>query len=332
MKLTVTYNNELYDVIIEKDSLNKIEEYIDLNRKVLVVTDSMVPSIYSKKVLDKSRDGYIYVIPSGEQSKNFENYKLIIEYLIQNEFSRSDCIVAVGGGVVGDLAGFVAASYMRGIDFYNIPTTLLSQVDSSIGGKTAIDHMGVKNVLGAFYPPKRVVIDANTLNTLNERELHSGLVEAIKMALTSNKQLFELIENSNSLKDDLDEIIKEALKIKKEVVEIDPKEQNERRVLNFGHTIGHAIESSGKFNDLLHGEAVGVGMLYFIHPSLKERLLNVLEKYHLPTNVDIDSSLLYKYISMDKKRSGNKITIVKVQEIGTYELIKINLEEIKNYL
>lgn len=332
MKLTVTYNNELYDVIIEKDSLNKIEEYIDLNRKVLVVTDSMVPSIYSKKVLDKSRDGYIYVIPSGEQSKNFENYKLITEYLIQNEFSRSDCIVAVGGGVVGDLAGFVAASYMRGIDFYNIPTTLLSQVDSSIGGKTAIDHMGVKNVLGAFYPPKRVVIDANTLNTLSERELHSGLVEAIKMSLTSNKQLFELIENSNSLKDDLDEIIKEALKIKKEVVEIDPKEQNERRVLNFGHTIGHAIESSGKFNDLLHGEAVGVGMLYFINPSLKERLLNVLEKYHLPTNVDIDSSLLYKYISMDKKRSGNKITIVKVQEIGTYELIKINLEEIKNYL
>lgn len=332
MKLTVTYNNELYDVIIEKDSLNKIEEYIDLNRKVLVVTDSMVPSIYSKKVLDKSRDGYIYVIPSGEQSKNFENYKLITEYLIQNEFSRSDCIVAVGGGVVGDLAGFVAASYMRGIDFYNIPTTLLSQVDSSIGGKTAIDHMGVKNVLGAFYPPKRVVIDANTLNTLSERELYSGLVEAIKMALTSNKQLFELIENSNSLKDDLDEIIKEALKIKKEVVEIDPKEQNERRVLNFGHTIGHAIESSGKFNDLLHGEAVGVGMLYFINPSLKERLLNVLEKYHLPTNVDIDSSLLYKYISMDKKRSGNKITIVKVQEIGTYELIKINLEEIKNYL
>ena len=319
-------------MIIEKDSLNKIEEYIDLNRKVLVVTDSMVPSIYSKKVLDKSRDGYIYVIPSGEQSKNFENYKLITEYLIQNEFSRSDCIVAVGGGVVGDLAGFVAASYMRGIDFYNIPTTLLSQVDSSIGGKTAIDHMGVKNVLGAFYPPKRVVIDANTLNTLSERELHSGLVEAIKMSLTSNKQLFELIENSNSLKDDLDEIIKEALKIKKEVVEIDPKEQNERRVLNFGHTIGHAIESSGKFNDLLHGEAVGVGMLYFINPSLKERLLNVLEKYHLPTNVDIDSSLLYKYISMDKKRSGNKITIVKVQEIGTYELIKINLEEIKNYL
>lgn len=332
MKLTVTYNNLEYDVIIERNSLDKASTYLNLNRKVLVVTDSLVPTIYAKKVLEQAKTGYLYVIESGEKSKNFENYTKIIDYLIQKEFSRSDCIVAVGGGVVGDLAGFVSSTYMRGIDFYNIPTTLLAQVDSSIGGKTAIDYNGIKNVVGAFYPPMKVLIDPETLNSLDNRQLHSGLVEAIKMSLTSNKDLFELIEKSTDLNEDLEQIIIEALKIKKAVVEIDPKEQNLRRILNFGHTIGHAIESSGKFNDLLHGEAVGIGMLYFSSINVKNRLLKVLEKYNLPTTINLTQTELMKYINLDKKRSGNKITIVKVDEIGSYILEKINLEEIKNYL
>ena len=221
---------------------------------------------------------------------------------------------------------------MRGIDYYNIPTTLLAQVDSSIGGKTAIDYNGIKNVVGAFYPPMKVLIDPETLKSLDNRQLHSGLVETIKMSLTSNKDLFELIEKSTDLNEDLEQIIIEALKIKKAVVEIDPKEQNLRRILNFGHTIGHAIESSGKFNDLLHGEAVGIGMLYFSSTNVKNRLLKVLEKYNLPTTINLTQTELMKYINLDKKRSGNKITIVKVDEIGSYILEKINLEEIKNYL
>ena len=321
MKLTVTYNNLEYDVVIEKNSLDKVSEYLDLNRKVLVVTDSLVPTIYAKKVLEQTKTGYLYIVEAGEKSKNFENYTKILNFLIQNEFSRSDCIIAVGGGVVGDLTGFVASTYMRGIDFYNIPTTLLAQVDSSIGGKTAIDYNGVKNIVGAFYPPKKVIIDPNTLVTLDERQLHSGLVEAIKMALTSNYELFELIEKSNDLNEDLETIIVEALKIKKDVVEIDPKEQGIRRILNFGHTIGHAIESSGKFNDLLHGEAVGIGMLYFSSSNVKNRLLKVLKKYNLPTSVNID-----------KKRTGDLITIVKVTEPGSYILEKINIESMKEYL
>lgn len=332
MKLTVTYNNLEYDVIVEKDALNRICEYIDLNRKVLVVTDSLVPDVYSKKVLDMSSNGYLFKFKSGEESKNFDNYKAIISYLIEKEFTRTDCIVAVGGGVVGDLAGFVAATYMRGIDFYNIPTTLLAQVDSSIGGKTAIDVDKIKNVLGAFYPPKKVIIDPNTLLTLDKRQLHSGLVEAIKMALTSNKDLFELIESSTNLHQDIDQIIIEALKIKKEVVEIDPKEQNIRKVLNFGHTIGHAIESSGKFNNLLHGEAVGVGMLYFLDQKVRRRLVNVLNKFNLPTTINFPKEELIKYISLDKKRSGDYITVVTVSNVGTYEFKKIKLEDIINYL
>ena len=332
MKLTVTYNNVEYDVVIEKNSLDKVNEYLNLNRKVLVVTDSLVPTIYSNKVLDHAKIGYLYTIESGEKSKNLENYTKILSFLAEKEFSRSDCIVAVGGGVVGDLTGFVASTYMRGIDFYNIPTTLLAQVDSSIGGKTAIDYNGYKNIVGSFYPPKKVIIDPVTLETLDQRQLHSGLVEAIKMALTSNNCLFELIEKSNNLNEDLETIIVEALKIKKAVVELDPKEQGLRKILNFGHTIGHAIESSGKFNDLLHGEAVGIGMVYFSSNSVKNRLLKVLEKYNLPTSINIEDRELIKYINLDKKRTGDFITIVKVNQPGSYILEKIKLENIKEYL
>ena len=150
-------------------------------------------------MLSKCSNGYVYTIKQGEASKNFSNYEKILDFMIDNSFLRTDCVIAVGGGVVGDLAGFVSSTYMRGITFYNIPTTLLSQVDSSIGGKTAIDKGGIKNIIGAFYPPLKVVIDSNVLKTLDERQFNSGLVEAIKMSLTHNKELFDLIKNSNDI-------------------------------------------------------------------------------------------------------------------------------------
>lgn len=332
MILNVTMKDTSYDVIIERHSLDKIGEYLNLNRKVLILTDSGVPTEYSKKVKEASLGGYIYTIPKGEASKSFENFGRILDYLIEKEFSRTDCIVAVGGGVVGDLAGFVASCYMRGIDFYNIPTTLLSQVDSSIGGKTAIDKLGIKNVVGAFYPPKRVVIDSEVLKTLDSRQVHSGLVEALKMGATSDLELFELIENSTDLFSDIDEIIIKSLMVKKAVVEEDPKEQGIRKILNFGHTIGHAVEASGAFNELLHGECVGIGMLYLSGDKVRERIEKVLGKYQLPTKVDLTSEELFKYINLDKKRSGNYLSIIYVEEIGTWEIKKILLEEIKQYL
>ena len=329
MILNVTMKDVNYDVVIQRHSLDDINNYLNLNRKVLVLTDSGVPAIYAQKVLEKSYEGYLYIINQGEESKSFENFGLILDYLVEKEFSRTDCIVALGGGVVGDLAGFVASTYMRGIDFYNIPTTLLSQVDSSIGGKTAIDKKGIKNVVGAFYPPKKVVIDPEVLKTLDTRQLHSGLVEAIKMAITSNEELFKMIENSSDLLMDIDEIIYQSLLIKKEVVEIDPKETGLRKILNFGHTIGHAIEATSTY---LHGESVGLGMLYMTNSEVKKRLLNVLEKYKLPTKIENDSEELFKYISLDKKRSGNNLTIIYVEKLGTYEIRKILLEDIRKYL
>ena len=329
MILNVTMKDVNYDVIIQRHSLDDINNYLNLNRKVLVLTDSGVPAIYAQKVLEKSYEGYLYIINQGEESKSFENFGLILDYLVEKEFSRTDCIVALGGGVVGDLAGFVASTYMRGIDFYNIPTTLLSQVDSSIGGKTAIDKKGIKNIVGAFYPPKKVVIDPEVLKTLDTRQLHSGLVEAIKMAITSNEELFKLIENSSDLLMDIDEIIYQSLLIKKEVVEIDPKETGLRKILNFGHTVGHAIEATSTY---LHGESVGLGMLYMTSSEVKKRLLKVLEKYKLPTKIENDSEELFKYISLDKKRSGNNLTIIYVEKLGTYEIRKILLEDIRKYL
>ena len=171
MILTTKTSSGQYDIVINRGVLNNLKEYLNLNRKVLVVTDSGVPEVYAKTVAAQCGDGYIFTFLQGEESKNFETYQAILKQLALNGFTRSDCVMAVGGGVVGDMAGFAAATFMRGIDFYNIPTTVLSQVDSSIGGKVAIDFCGIKNIVGAFYPPKAVIIDPDTLKTLPQRQI-----------------------------------------------------------------------------------------------------------------------------------------------------------------
>ncbi|MDO5479698.1 MAG: 3-dehydroquinate synthase family protein, partial [Clostridia bacterium] len=214
--------------------------------------------------------------PQGEENKNFETYKTVLSALTENGFTRTDCVVAVGGGVVGDLAGFAASSYMRGIDFYNIPTTVLSQIDSSIGGKTAIDFYGYKNIIGAFHQPKKVIIDADVTKTLTKRQIVSGLAEAVKMAATSDKELFSIFENGD-YEEHFDEIIEKSLMIKKAVVEEDVDEKGLRKVLNFGHTVGHAIESNAGLGRFYHGECVALGMLYMADKEAKERIINVLK-------------------------------------------------------
>lgn len=332
MILNVTMEDRNYDVVIERNSLEKIEQLIDLNRKVLIVTDDGIPSCYIQTVLQKCKEGFVYTIKQGEASKNFSNFEKILDFMIDKQFIRTDCVIAIGGGVVGDLAGFVSSTYMRGITFYNVPTTLLSQVDSSVGGKTAIDKNGIKNIVGAFYPPHKVIIDPNVLKTLDKRQLHSGLVEAIKMGATSDKELFELIKNSDNLMNDIDEIIFKSISVKKRVVEEDPKEKGIRRILNFGHTVGHAIESSGQFDDYLHGECVGIGMLYFSSDEVKQEITNVLKKFNLPINCNINKDKLLEYMLLDKKRSDDKLLIIFVSEIGSFTINAATIEEVKKYL
>ena len=328
MKLTVKTSMGDYNIVIERRSINSLSEYCDTDKKALIVTDSGVPFEYAEAVSKQFENNIIKVIPQGEKSKSFETYKELLEVLNENAFTRADCIVAVGGGVVGDLSGFTAATYMRGIDFYNIPTTLLSQVDSSIGGKTAIDFGGYKNTVGAFYQPKAVIIDPDVLKTLSKRQFNNGLAESIKMAATSDKALFEMFENNNA-EDIIDTVIERSLKIKKAVVEEDEKELGLRKVLNFGHTAGHAIETAAGLSDYLHGECVSMGMLAFSSHSVREKLINVLTKYNLPVKFDFPADEILSALRHDKKAKGDGVNVVFVNEIGSFEFKYLTFNELE---
>lgn len=327
MELDVKTGNSSYKVLVEKGILDCAGSELNLERKVLVVTDDGVPSSYAEKIMKASKEGYVYVIPQGEESKNIANLTDILSFLVDHDFSRKDCVIAVGGGVVGDLSGFAASVYMRGIDFYNVPTTLLSEVDSSIGGKTAVDFKGLKNIVGSFYPPKEVLIDPLTLKTLPERQIRAGLAEAIKMALCFDQDLFERIRDSKNLEDDIEDIIVSSLRIKKSVVEQDEKEKGLRKALNFGHTFGHAIEAHEK-GKLLHGECVAIGMMYCASKEVKDELRPVLQKYGLPYETDIPTSELIPYILHDKKASGDMVSLVEVQKIGTFEIVPAKIQDL----
>lgn len=331
MKLTIKCKTYSYDVIIQRNIINNVSEYLSLQRKVLILTDDGVPSEYVSKISSQCLNPIIVTVKQGEQSKNIDNYQLVMKTLIEHGFTRTDCLVSIGGGVVGDLGGFISSTYMRGIDFYNIPTTLLSQVDSSIGGKTAIDYNGIKNIIGSFYTPKCVLIDPNTLKTLDKRQLHAGLVEAIKMACTCSSSLFEIISKSKNLENDIDEIIFQSLQIKQKIVEEDLEEKGLRRVLNFGHTLGHIIESASNYN-LLHGECVGIGMLSFSSDKARKQIKKLLKKYNLPTAYDLSLKDIEDYLIHDKKKTGDYIWIVSVENIGSYELKKIKIDELYNKL
>ncbi len=316
-----------YDIVMERGALNRIGELIGLDRKVLIVTDDGVPESYARSVKTQSKDAVIVTVPQGEKSKSLRTYEELLSRMLKEGFTRKDAVVAVGGGVVGDLAGFVASSFMRGIDFYNIPTTVLSQVDSSIGGKTAVNLDGIKNIVGAFYQPKKVVIDLDLLISLPIRQIHNGLSEALKMSLTSDKELFEIFEKGN-IKDNLDEIIYRSLLIKKNVVELDEKEQGLRRILNFGHTIGHGIESFEHLHGLYHGECVALGMIPMVSAPLRERLIPILKRLSLPTSINCSSDEVMEAMYHDKKSSSDGVTVTFVNEVGTYEIRQISFEEL----
>ena len=328
MIIPMSLGKNSYDIVVQRGSLEKIDELINLGRKVLVVTDSGVPAQYALSVAAKCAEPVVVTIPSGEQSKCFDTYKDLIKKLLENSFTRSDCVVAVGGGVVGDLAGFVAASYMRGIDFYNVPTTLLSQIDSSIGGKVAIDFDGIKNIIGAFYQPKKVVIDPNVLLTLPARQISNGLAEAIKMSLTSDRELFELFENED-IEQNIDTIIVKSLSIKKNVVEHDEKENGLRKILNFGHTIGHGIESEEKLHGLFHGECVALGMIPMCSDDVRPRLIKVLKKAGLPTELSYNKDEVCSAMLHDKKFSGKKITVIRVDTVGEFVMQEISASDLE---
>lgn len=326
-KIKVNIPNNAYNITLGSNLLKDIDKYFNVNRKILIVTDDNIPKKYISTVKRKIKDCHVLVIKNGEKNKNFSNYQKILKTLIDNNFTRKDAVIAIGGGVIGDMTAFAASTYMRGIDFYNVPTTLLSQVDSSIGGKTAIDFMGVKNIVGTFYQPKAVLIDTDTLKSLPDRQLHNGIVESIKMAATFDKKFFNYLSTAPDILKNANTIVYRSLLIKKYVVEKDEKEKGLRKVLNFGHTIGHAIEETLNLK-YLHGECVGVGMLYLSSEKVKDQIKNLLSKYKLPTKLKFDKNKVLKLMAHDKKSNSSTISVIYVDKIGTYKIKNWTIDEI----
>mgnify|MGYP000000651956 CR=1 FL=1 len=295
--------------------------------KAVIVTDTNVGPLYQMPVKQSlEASGYevsICTFEAGEAHKRAETYVAILEFVAEHELSRSDVIVALGGGVVGDVAGFVAATYMRGVDFINCPTTTLSQIDSSIGGKVAVDLGRTKNIVGAFWQPKLVVVDPDTLATLPRRHFVNGLAESVKMSLTCDAELFQMFETCD-VDAELETIIRRSLLIKKSVVERDETEQGLRAILNFGHTLGHGIEAvkgigGRRKTGLYHGECVALGMLPMIEDrQLQKRTRAVLRKLGLPCRASYNKEKVLSYMLHDKKARGDSITLVKVPGLGCW--------------
>lgn len=330
MILHVDLGENSYDIVIEKNALSKAGEYLDSGRKTLIVTDTGVPAQYAKTVSAAAKKAFIFTLEQGEQSKNMDSLQAILAYMTDRGFDRGDCVCAVGGGVCGDIAGFAAAVYMRGIDFYNIPTTLLSQVDSSVGGKTAVDFHGMKNLIGAFKQPKKVIIDPATLQTLPKRQINNGLCEALKMAATSDAELFKIFETKD-VYGELDVITEKSLRVKINVVEQDEKENGLRRVLNFGHTLGHGIESVCS-PSLYHGECVALGMLAMCSDDVKQRLIKIYDKLDIPKYYDFDKDAVMEAVAHDKKSASGKIKAVIVDRPGEFEIRAMDKNELENRL
>lgn len=338
MKLEINLAEAHSNIYVEKDIRLHVADYVNLNRRVMVITDEGVPQKYCEEVLAQCQEGYVYVTEKGEGAKSIRVYEAICKRLLELNFSRKDLIIALGGGVMGDLSGFVAATFKRGMGFASIPTTTLSQIDSSIGGKVAVNLDEVKNTIGTFYHPQAVLIDLNTLKTLPKRHFYNGLVEAVKGGLIADEKLFELFEtydikySTEEVDEHLEEIIIRALNVKKHVVEEDEKETYLRKILNFGHTIGHAIESIYHLEGYYHGECVGMGMMKILEDEeIKTRLEKVLLKMGVPLSAPYDVDEVIEFIKKDKKASGKSVTVVQVNSIGTADLIEMNIEDLRKF-
>ncbi|WP_320033736.1 3-dehydroquinate synthase [Halarcobacter sp.] len=316
-----------YDITI--DNLKQLS----FDRKVVVVTNPTISGFhldYLKKHIF-AKELSIVTIPDGEEYKNMSTIDTILDHCFEQKLNRSSLLIAFGGGVIGDMTGFAASIYQRGIDFVQIPTTLLSQVDASVGGKTGINNKYGKNLVGAFHQPIAVYIDPYFLTTLPKREFGAGVAEIVKMAVTFNKDFFEWLENNDLNEDENIKIaIAKSVETKAWVVSQDEKEKGLRAALNYGHTFGHVIENETNYNTYLHGEAVGIGMVMANNLAVKignmtedeaSRVKLLLEKYNIPTDYEIkDVEDFYEHFFLDKKSLDNKIKFIVPQGIGECEI------------
>ena len=348
----VDLGSKSYGIEIERGLLPRIGERVKRllpkAEKAAVITDSNVGPLYAsvlKKSLEKEGIAVtVLMFKAGEESKNLQTLGTLYDGLAEAGLTRSDAVIALGGGVTGDMGGLAAATFLRGVAFIQIPSSLLATVDSSVGGKVAVDLPSGKNLVGAFYQPRAVYIDPDLLKTLPARYLHDGLAEVIKYGCIRDRDLFVMLEdiqNDAELLNRVDEIIETCCNIKARIVEQDEFDTGERMLLNFGHTLGHAIEKTFHFDRYSHGEGVGIGMVLLTRQSEKlglteyetaDRIAALLQKFQLPVNVQMRQDEFLRAIALDKKKRGSRLTLVLLKRIGESFLQKAEFGEMKHYL
>ena len=347
MNLTVNLGKNSYPIYIEHGILTKADSYIKdvfTGQRIVILSDDQIFPLYGQKLLTtlSAYECSSIVLPHGEATKNFHTLPDVYAALLEHKISRSDLLIALGGGVIGDLAGFVAATYLRGIPFVQIPTTLLAQVDSSVGGKVAVDLAQGKNLIGAFHQPKLVLIDPDVLQTLPQRFINDGMGEVIKYGCIKDVTLFQILQERASfehLHDLLALIIFRCVDIKRQIVEHDPFDTGERMLLNFGHTLGHAIEQYHQYQRESHGEAVAIGMYQITRLAEQQGLTksgtaeiikSVLNSYGLPTTSHTSCAQLTAALSLDKKNLGGKLNLILLKEIGDSFIYPSSTDFFKN--
>ncbi len=334
-----------YNCIIGKGVISLLPEKISAltkAKKVLLITDDNVDNLYGEMVLNLITDGGFdcikFVFQNGEEHKNLETVSNILEFAVKNEISRSDCIVALGGGIVGDTAGFCASILLRGIDFIQIPTTFLSAIDSSVGGKTGVNLREGKNLAGAFYQPKTVICDTDFLSSLTPDLFSDGTAEAIKYGVIFDKELF--YKFSTNFSENITDIISRCIELKADVVKQDEFDTGLRQLLNFGHTIGHSIEKCSNYK-ISHGKAVAIGMVMASRAGYKMEIskedysndiVSVLKKNNLPYRCEFSPKELLSVMLKDKKRTSSNITLVIPQELGKCVLYKCPVDQLENFI
>ena len=336
-----------YDVVIGNGLLSQAGSLIAetvKGRKAVVVTDDIVNDLYAEKLIKSMTDaGFtvdLFVFPNGEESKCHKTLIELYDFLAEKNITRSDFLVALGGGVAGDLTGFAAATYLRGIDYVQIPTTLLAQVDSSVGGKTAVDIGAGKNLVGAFKQPDIVIADIDTLDTLSEEIFTDGMGEVVKYGMIWSKELFDLLK-TGKVKENLAKIVEQCVDIKRQVVETDEFDTGLRMILNFGHTLGHSIEKYYNYHGFSHGKAVSVGMYLIttigekaglIKDNISQELKACLTANNMPYESETPAEALFSGAVNDKKRFSDTISIILCREIGKADIVKMNINDFKNMI
>lgn len=349
MKLTVNLGRDSYPIYIENNILSQAAAYISeafAGKKIMIVSDDNVYPLYGQQLTDalsQRYDCYHLVLPHGEPTKDFQMLPTVYTALLNAKLSRSDLIIALGGGVIGDLTGFAASSYLRGVKLVQIPTSLLAQVDSSVGGKVAVDLPQGKNLVGAFYQPSLVLIDPLVLSSLDKHFISDGMGEVIKYGCIKDAELFQILESHDSfeeLKEELPSIISRCVNIKRIVVEHDQFDTGERMLLNFGHTLAHTIEQYFNYGRESHGEAVAIGMYQItklaeeqnLTPAgTSDRILNVLKKYGMPYECQLPLRELTNTITLDKKNLNDKLNVILLHDIGFSYIHPTTIEFFNQY-